>query len=60
MIQDVLVWTLFLAATAFLIYHFVGNSKPTPGCGSNCGVCNTLDFKKIENKIEKDHNPTSA
>ena len=53
MVQNILVVLLFLGAMAYLSNLLFKQFKGTSGCASGCNKCATVDFKKIEQQIEK-------
>lgn len=55
MIQEIIVWLIFLAALAYIGKIAYRSFKPKNGvCDKGCGGCNTVDFKELEQKIKKD------
>ncbi len=54
MIQELIVWTLFVVAAAYLLRLLYNSFKPTSaGCAKGCASCSALDIKKIEKQIRK-------
>ncbi|MEJ8757506.1 FeoB-associated Cys-rich membrane protein [Pontibacter sp. H259] len=59
MVQQIIIFLLFIAAAAYilrLLYRtFFSKAE---GCAKGCGSCGGLDFKKIEQEMEKRKNAT--
>jgi len=51
-IQEIITFLIFAAAVCYLIYFFYKQSKQDNGCGSGCGSCSAVDFKKIQDQME--------
>ncbi len=55
MVQDIIVWLIFLGALAYIVKIIYRSFKPKNGiCDKGCGSCNAIDFKKLEEQIKKD------
>jgi len=59
MVQQILVFLIFIAAVAYMgrLLYRTFFSK-TEGCAKGCGACGGIDFKKIEQEMEKRKNAT--
>jgi len=50
MIQDIIVFVLFLAAIAYTGYLVYKSFNPDAGCPSGCGSCG-IDIQKIRKEL---------
>lgn len=60
MVQHLIIFLLFLAAAAYvvrLLYRTFSSSNAA-GCAKGCGSCGAIDFKKIEQELEKQKQAT--
>lgn len=48
MIQAVVVIVVFIGALAYLGWIIYNQLQAKSACGSGCGKCSVVDFKKIE------------
>lgn len=53
MIQQVLILLMFLAAVAYMLRMVYQVFAAKSGCAKSCGACSTIDFKKIQQDLEK-------
>jgi hypothetical protein len=53
MIQDILVWLLFIIALGYIGKLLYSNFKTKSGaaCPKGCGSCSAIDIKKIEAQL---------
>jgi hypothetical protein len=60
MVQHIIIFVLFIVAAAYmlrLLYRTFFNNN-TAGCAKGCGSCGAIDFKKIEQDLEKQKQAT--
>lgn len=61
MIQEIVVWLIFLAALLYIGKIIYRSFKPKNGvCDKGCGSCGAVDFKKLEQQIQKDREKQHA
>jgi hypothetical protein len=53
MIQQVLILLIFLAAVAYMLRMLYQVFVAKGGCAKSCGACSTIDFKKIQQDLQK-------
>jgi hypothetical protein len=53
MLQQVIVVLIFISALAYLLRLVIKSFQSKGECASGCGKCGALDFKKIEEQINK-------
>lgn len=55
MIQDILIFIIFLAAVAYMARMLYRNFMPNKdaGCARGCGGCSAIDISKIQKQLEK-------
>ena len=53
MIQEINVILIFVMALAYLGRLVYRNFTAKSGCPKGCGSCSTIDFKKIEQEMQK-------
>ncbi|WP_276498436.1 FeoB-associated Cys-rich membrane protein [Pontibacter litorisediminis] len=53
MIQQVLILLVFVAAVAYMLRMLYQAFSAKSGCAKSCGACSTIDFKKIQQDLEK-------
>lgn len=52
MVQDVIVFLLFVGALVYIGYLLYQNFRPGSGCASGCGSCG-IDIAKIRKQLEE-------
>jgi bacterioferritin-associated ferredoxin len=52
-IQQILLFALFLAAVVYLGSVVYKSFQARSGCGSGCGKCTAVDFEKIEKQLRE-------
>lgn len=54
MIQHIIILLLFIAAAAYIVRMLYATfSSKADGCAKSCGACGGIDFKKIEQEMER-------
>ena len=54
MVQQIIILLLFIAALAYIIRMLYRTfSSQADGCAKSCGACGGIDFKKIEQEMER-------
>jgi hypothetical protein len=54
MIQHIIILILFIAAAAYIVKMLIRTfSSKAEGCAKSCGACGGIDFKKIEQEMER-------
>ncbi len=53
MVQEILVFIVFLSAVGYVGRLIYQNFRMRSGCASGCGKC-SIDFNKINRQLEKD------
>jgi hypothetical protein len=54
MIQHIIILVLFIAAAAYIVQMLIRTfSSKAEGCAKSCGACGGIDFKKIEQEMER-------
>ncbi|HEY4651161.1 MAG TPA: FeoB-associated Cys-rich membrane protein [Pontibacter sp.] len=54
MIQQIIILVLFVIAAAYIVRMLYRTfSSKAEGCAKSCGACGGIDFKKIEQEMER-------
>jgi len=55
MVQNILIFLIFLAAVAYMAWTLYRSFMPNKnaGCAKGCGSCSAIDFSKIEKELAK-------
>jgi hypothetical protein len=55
MVQDILIFIIFLAAVAYMAWVLYRSFMPNKdaGCARGCGGCSAIDINKIQKQLEK-------
>jgi len=53
MAQQIIILFVFIAALFYIGRLLYRNFAAKGGCASGCGSCSTMDFKKIQQEMEK-------
>ena len=52
MIQQIIIFLLFVAAAVYVARLVYNSFKSKSGCAKGCGACSTIDFNKIDKQIK--------
>lgn len=53
MIQELIILIIFLAAAFYMARMVYRSFAAKSGCAKGCGSCGAIDFKKIQQELEK-------
>jgi hypothetical protein len=55
MVQHILIFLIFLAASAYMVWVLYRSFTPNKnaGCAKGCGSCSAIDFSKIQKELDK-------
>ena len=53
MIQELIILVIFLAAAFYMGRMLYRSFAAKSGCAKGCGSCGAIDFKKIQQELEK-------
>jgi len=53
MIQELIILVVFLAAAFYMGRMLYRSFAAKSGCAKGCGSCGAIDFKKIQQELEK-------
>jgi hypothetical protein len=54
MVQQIIILLLFIVAVAYIVRMLYRTfSSKAESCAKSCGACGGIDFKKIEQEMEK-------
>ncbi|NDK54895.1 FeoB-associated Cys-rich membrane protein [Pontibacter fetidus] len=54
MVQQIIILLLFIVAVAYMVRMLYRTfSSKAEGCAKSCGACGGIDFKKIEQEMER-------
>ncbi|GAB3542039.1 hypothetical protein GCM10027443_42220 [Pontibacter brevis] len=53
MVQELIILVVFIAAAFYMGRLVYRSFAAKSGCAKGCGSCSTIDFKKIQQDLEK-------
>ena len=53
MVQELIILLVFLAAAFYMARMVYRSFAAKSGCAKSCGACSTIDFKKIQQELDK-------
>lgn len=52
MIQQIIIFLLFIGAAAYVVRLVYKSFVSKSGCAKGCGACSTIDFNKLDKQIK--------
>lgn len=53
MVQHIIILLVFLVAVGYMARMVYRSFAAKSGCAKGCGACSTIDFKKIQQDLDK-------
>ncbi len=53
MVQEILIFVIFIAAAFYIGRLLYKTFTAKSGCAKSCGACSTIDFKKIQQDLDR-------
>ena len=53
MVQEIIILLVFIAAALYMGRMLYSSFAAKSGCAKSCVACSTIDFKKIQEDLEK-------
>ncbi len=53
MLQELIIFLIFMAAAIYMARMVYRSFSAKSGCAKGCGSCGAIDFKKIQQEMDK-------
>ncbi len=53
MLQELIIFLIFMAAALYMARMVYRSFSAKSGCAKGCGSCGAIDFKKIQQEMDK-------